>query len=109
MDRVEEKAYTAGRREVRGEVESRGVDQRERRPTALKPAPWKDGPAAAAAVPARTEAERTAVVRAIEEAVVAARREAARRRREEAFMIVSKASNLSPFEGNLSVCWEAGR
>ena len=108
----EEKEQTVGRRvEVRGEV-----DQRERRPTALKPAPWKDGGAAAAAEPARTEAERTAteVVRAIE-AEEAARREAARRRREEAFMMLClKKKGIDP-----RLCkwkpigrffnWEAGR
>ena len=77
----EEKAETlVGREVVRGEVVE---DQRERRPTALKPAPWKE---VGAAVPERTEAERTAVrADALVEAA-AARREAARRRREEAFI-----------------------
>ena len=76
--------------ELRGleEVREVVVDQRERRPTALKPPPRKDvGPAEAAAEPERTEAERTAV-RAIEAPLIAeaARREAVRRRREEAFI-----------------------
>ena len=92
-----------------GEVRLRdeAEDQRERRPTALKPAPRKDvGPAE----PERTEAERTAV-RAIEAPLIAeaARREAVRRRREEAFIgIVSKSNICIPFPINLQYCecWE---
>ena len=70
------------------------ADHSDRRPTALKPAPWKVGPA----VPERTEAERTAVRARLGEET-AARREAARRRREEAFIaafLIRKVSIYSP-------------
>ena len=88
----------------------RGADhtERERRPTALKPDPWKVGPAVPPAPPARTEAERTAAAVAVRAALLmvrppAVRREAARRRRAEAFIF-----EFVSFENQYPVAFDAG-